>query len=833
MYGGTFGGLSAGAFRTTGIAREPDKYAVGQSYTGPQTQRIAITGQVDHQAAINSNQYIDTQIDFAKSRAMRRDPTISLARLIAIAPVLMVDWDYVLTEPDLDQTWADFCKKFVDPVRRRFMRAALFGEFDYGWKAFEKIYTVSNTPEFGQRVIHKKLKPLKNDDTWEVLDVNGDFDGVIHRLKYPYMGFVRINKSHSIMVNFNDDETGEYAEPIIARAESSYDEWNAANAVAKRFDEKVAGALWCIEYPEGFEPLYMGERNVDRSRIADDIIKSIKATGYLKIPSQLNFNAATEQLQNLGISTKGWKLSLIESQSKAGDLVPRLDYLDKLKARACGVLERTMMEGNYGTKAEAESHLNVMLLAMGLKLADIAEVLNDEINILLEINYGVRDVVRAHPQAIVGNQKEHLMAVLGQLMGTELGADIAERVDLDTMLDQLDVPTMSEEEIQEQQENRAGGMMDILRNAMGTNGEPQQNGAPTGLARKTFSIDENSLRIHLSNEVECSGESCEHYATCLSNGPVQMNCGVGKEGFTSGNKCQDGGGGGGKPAKKPKKAKKPKYTIQQADTKLQEKGYTITSQAGHDLKEQKTYYNVKQPDGSTKKMDTDEIHSIIDSKAPNAPSSAPSVPKPAPSSAPSAAAPTPDKDRTAARKRTAAATAKESRQMEARRKLADPQAGITGNDGAEAVKAYTSDEHYSKVNQSLRDGADISQVPPKPHMQHLNHLAQQPLAKPTTVYRGIGDDAFKKQFAGLEAGSEIEMKGMVSTSLSPEIAGSFSDSTMLEIKAKRGLPVNDYSEFANEYEIVQAHGTKYRFIGIEEKAQIGKDSMRIIQLEEI
>lgn len=471
-----YNNISALPIRMQSIAQEPEHYAVGQSYTGPQVASISLTGTLDHQSPVSSNPYIEPPIDFNKARAMRRDPTISLARLIAVAPVLMVDWDYVTCKDDYDQTWADFIKEYVDPLRKKFMRSLLFGEFDYGWKAFEKIFTVHASHDFGQRVIIKKLKPLKNDNTWVVLDTEGEFDGLLHRMSYPYMGhMVRINRTHSVFVNFNDDDTGDYAEPIIQRAESVYDEWQNANSVVKRFDEKVAGALWHIQYPEGKEPHYLGRTNVDRAEIADDIIKSIKSTGYLKTPSQLKFNGVDEQLRNMGLSSTGWSLELIESKGTGGDLIPRLEYLDKLKIRACGVLERAISEGHYGTKAEAEAHLNVMLLAKQLKLSDIADALNEYIiDHLTYLNYGVVNVVKAVPQAIVGNPKEHLTNVLSQLMGTEAGPDIAERIDVSMLLEIIDVPQRNEDEIEEEQARRAGGMMDVMRNVISGNSGAQQ-----------------------------------------------------------------------------------------------------------------------------------------------------------------------------------------------------------------------------------------------------------------------------------------------------------------------------------------------------------------------
>jgi hypothetical protein len=95
----------------------------------------------------------------------------------------------------------------------------------------------------------------------------------------------------------------------------------------------------------------------------------------------------------------------------------------------------------------------------------------------------------------------------------------------------------------------------------------------------------------------------------------------------------------------------------------------------------------------------------------------------------------------------------------------------------------------------------------------------------------------------MKSGDSLEMKGLVSTSLDHRMAAKFvgqwdGPHMMLEIKAKRGVYVADKSDWSDEAELVQAHGTKYRMVGIK-TAETPRGSWgkmlptQIMQLEEI
>lgn len=166
--------------------------------------------------------------------------------------------------------------------------------------------------------------------------------------------------------------------------------------------------------------------------------------------------------------------------------------------------------------------------------------------------------------------------------------------------------------------------------------------------------------------------------------------------------------------------------------------------------------------------------------------------------------------------------------------------GVNDKDVQSAVNAYSAiGSGYKDMNGALRQGKGFEGIPKdiRKDAENLQKLAQQPLKKPQIVYRGVSKEVFDKQFAGLTKGQEIATKGFASTSTSSAIAKNFSGGgqkgdVLLEIKAKTGAYIADKSAVRYEYEMVQAHGTKYRMVGIEQ----GKKGLRgdtIVMLEEI
>jgi hypothetical protein len=430
----------------------------GTPVTGPQIDFDPATGLLDHNSQFKFNRYNRRWVDYDKMRVMRRDPTIALAREIAVGPTIGSSWT-IEVMPDAPDDAKAFAERYLMPFRKQFLKTALYGEIDFGWRVYEKVLNTRRDAKLGVVVVLDKLKPLFNDTTWVKYNSDGDYDGVLHQDPNGY-GWCWIDREYALFANFDDDGLGAYQDPRLVRCESAYDEWNKINDVSKRYNEKMAGAVWVVHYPEG-RTMYKGVMT-DHSVIARDIVYNIKASGYLTLPSKLLADAQTE-LQQLGQS--GWRIEIMESSSKQADFIAAMEYQDKLKARGLGVLERAMMEGQYGTKAEAESHVNVMLLNMQLKHEDLTELFNKEVlDPLLTLNYNAPGSIKFIAQPLTDERYELFNQIFNALMADpSSAAEIIDKIDVDGVFDHLRIPMKTEHE---QAEADGSSLFAMIKNAI-------------------------------------------------------------------------------------------------------------------------------------------------------------------------------------------------------------------------------------------------------------------------------------------------------------------------------------------------------------------------------
>jgi hypothetical protein len=254
---------------------------------------------------------------FDTFREMRKDPTISLLRKYVTAYSLASTWG--VDGHDEDQK--AFLEEHILPFRQQFMRTALFGLSDFGWKAYELVYgEVDLTFPSGDRrklMGVDEIKPLKNDNTRARYDKStGAFLGFAHADQYNGTKYL-IDAEHSLFVNFDDEGTGCYGTGCMEVAQQPYDEWNDANDAAARYDKKLAGTFLVVRYPIGKTP-YKGTET-DNATIAEDIIKAIRASGSVSIP--LGAQDIVNELQKV---SELWKIEFLDPGAKQASFNDRL-----------------------------------------------------------------------------------------------------------------------------------------------------------------------------------------------------------------------------------------------------------------------------------------------------------------------------------------------------------------------------------------------------------------------------------------------------------------------------------------------------------------------------
>lgn len=181
-------------------------------------------------------------------------------------------------------------------------------------------------------------------------------------------------------------------------------------------------------------------------------------------------------------------------------------------------------------------------------------------------------------------------------------------------------------------------------------------------------------------------------------------------------------------------------------------------------------------------------------------------------------------------------------------------ANLSGESVA-SVEKYTSGEtDYRTMNESLRSGKTMSSAD-KAEFDSLQLAIGEAgdLPAGTTVYRGlsVSDSEKVSMMESFKKGGEIEMSGITSTSLDPDVAGGFAtrgqSGVVFEMKPKSGAYVSQHSGFDRsarkhggqpENEVLLQHGKKYRVVAVQDDVSLGSKQRKgfgvtVVQLEEI
>jgi hypothetical protein len=372
---------------------------------------------------------------FEKFRKMRRDPTIGLVRKYSVAPTLASTWSF----EGEDEDQVALVKQILEPMRTHLLRTALFAERDFGWKAYEKVFAIRDVT-FPSGMIDKsqvldQVKPLKNDITRVRYEKeSGRFMGLATENIYTGEKIL-IDADHSLFVNFDDEGLGNYAEGHMQRVEAVYDRWNNADDAAARYDEKMAGTYLVVYHPVG-QTMFDGVLT-DNGEIAKKIIQALRGSGSVSIPVEL-----ADIAEKATAGQSGWKIEFLTPAAMQGSFVEREKYLDANKARAFEVPERAVLEGEFGTKAEAGIHASAALLNMHLEHVYLVEFFNwHVVNQLTLLNWGVENTVRIKANELTDAQKSAFIMLLEKLLADPAaGPDIADKIDTEALLDAAGIP---------------------------------------------------------------------------------------------------------------------------------------------------------------------------------------------------------------------------------------------------------------------------------------------------------------------------------------------------------------------------------------------------------
>ena len=311
---------------------------------------------------------------FETYRRMRKHPTIALARALSIAPIVAADWSIEKRDDDVPDEWVDFIKEQLFPIREPLVQDALEGGTDFGHQPWEKVFAATDDGLIG---LHK-LKPLLHDITEILVDKgSGAFEGFKQK-------DVTVPLENSLLIPFRVEGTDWHGQPLLENARNAWNDWHASNDGARKYDEKVAGSHFVVHYPRGESEDQLGNLFPNHV-LAKQMLDSLEASGSIAVPADLAAHA-----KDLADAQPAWRIEILsDSGARQGSFGERLDYLDAQMARAMLIPERSVLQGQHGTQAEAGEHIDLALTHADLQHRHVTRLTNwHVVDQLLSINYG-------------------------------------------------------------------------------------------------------------------------------------------------------------------------------------------------------------------------------------------------------------------------------------------------------------------------------------------------------------------------------------------------------------------------------------------------------------
>jgi len=386
-------------------------------------------------------------------RAMRRDPTINLARILSIAPILAAGWSYEETE-DSPEGARKFIEKEYEPWRLHLIQTGMLNCLDFGWQAYEHVVEYL---EKDHKIHIKNFKPLLPDLTHIRVNQNtGTFIGL-----QQFQNFASIEKNSIINLDFDEsllyfidyEGTNWYGNSVMRIAEMPHRFSMIANKAAMRYDLKIAGSHWVVYYPIGESPFGPNKIPTDNFIIAQALIQQLEASGAVAIPTMVS--AIVSDLQSVGgefaEEKRDWRVEILSDNSAGSQSFDtRLRYLDSLKLRAFGLPERSVIEGQFGTKAEAGEHADFALTHIMFRGDMFCQQTNrGSVNKLLRYNWGpdAIDTVYIKQKPLTDEAKNRLLQIYLQLLQlpTAEPQEVA-GIDFNELKKKLGIPIIQESE---------------------------------------------------------------------------------------------------------------------------------------------------------------------------------------------------------------------------------------------------------------------------------------------------------------------------------------------------------------------------------------------------
>ena len=348
-------------------------------------------------------------------RKMSGDPTIALAKAIALGPVKAADhtWEH---DDDTPEERMAFIRDQIEP-RWRWLVTNALRAVEFGWQGFELVHELLEGGPWGlsgQYLGYRKFKPLLQDRPTEIM-VNSDTDAY-EGLK---QGDVELPPQKTWLFTNEWSPGNLYGR---SRHENCRSTWSNLNDLVKKegqYVTKVAALIMLLQYPEGVSRDAHGTEvsNIDLAR---DLLAKVASGHSVAMPNTLV--PWIDILRDRGITPadiakiRPWLFDIIEAKHAHGkDMVEQQRHKESLLFAGWLVPPRAALEGQFGTKAEAGEHADAGIMVAEETHLDVIEYANLYlVDPLLAFNWGesARGTVYLSAVPMVDEQKQLFRQVI-------------------------------------------------------------------------------------------------------------------------------------------------------------------------------------------------------------------------------------------------------------------------------------------------------------------------------------------------------------------------------------------------------------------------------------
>jgi hypothetical protein len=377
--------------------------------------------------------------EYKTYREMRTCPTVAIARAAAMAPVKAAGW-FVEADDNEDGKYdevVDFVQRAIEPVAGDLVKNSLYA-WDYGWQGAEIIWGTKDG-----RVVPERMNFLKVDDTKILTDDQGNVTGLKQKqFEVP---------ESKVYIYTYDGECGDpYGRSRMENIrEHAWRPWRETIKKLGQYISKHAGVITKVRFPMGEGQIGFTGATFTNEEIAASLVQNHSKGAGITIPVTFEPWQAEAIRAGASFDSLTWDISYLEPGSGAGsEMMSFAKYCDSLICRGLLVPERAILEGQHGTKAEAESQGDVAVEIAEEENQLIWEGIQRQIvyrMVLANFGRAAAEAVRVKAAPLSEPEKRLAARIVETVLTNPANADLLlSMLDLDAMLDTAKLPKAKE-----------------------------------------------------------------------------------------------------------------------------------------------------------------------------------------------------------------------------------------------------------------------------------------------------------------------------------------------------------------------------------------------------